>query len=214
MRSYGQYCSLAKALDAVGDRWSLLVVRELWLRGECRYTDLLHGLPGIATNLLADRLRQLEAAGVIERADVPPPVASTVFRLTEAGRELEPALVALARWGTRFMADDTGPAAFKAHWLAFPVAEYLVDSDPGAGPVTVVVRVAGEEVVIRADGGRVNTGPGPVAEPNLVVEGPAHPVMGLLVGQLSADEAAALGVDLRGDGGVLDRLRPSQPAPA
>ena len=74
MRSYGQYCSLAKALDAVGDRWSLLVVRELWLRGECRYTDLRHGLPGIATNLLAERLRQLETAGVIERADAPPPV--------------------------------------------------------------------------------------------------------------------------------------------
>src|SRR5487761_1479809 len=68
MRSYGQFCALAKALDAIGDRWSLLIVRELMLLGPCRYTDLMRGLPGIATNLLADRLRDLEAAGVVRRA--------------------------------------------------------------------------------------------------------------------------------------------------
>ena len=69
MRSYGQYCSVAKALDILGDRWTLLILRELLARGACRYTDLRAGLPGIATNLLADRLRELEAAGIVERAD-------------------------------------------------------------------------------------------------------------------------------------------------
>ena len=89
MRSYGQYCAVAKALDVVGDRWSLLIVRELLLREACRYTDLLEGLPGIATNLLADRLRELESAGVVCREGAPPPIAATLFRLTDRGRELQ-----------------------------------------------------------------------------------------------------------------------------
>src|ERR1700684_3975062 len=85
MRSYGQYCSIAKALDVVGDRWTLLIVRELLIRGACRYTDLKDGLPGIATNLLADRLRELESAALIRREDAPPPVATTLFHLTDTG---------------------------------------------------------------------------------------------------------------------------------
>src|SRR5690349_25102414 len=85
MRSYGQYCSVAKALDVVGDRWTLLIVRELLLQGPCRYTDLRNGLPGIATNLLADRLNELEGAGLVRREEAAPPVATTLFRLTEAG---------------------------------------------------------------------------------------------------------------------------------
>ena len=93
MRSYGQYCAMAKALDLVGDRWTLLIVRELLLRGQCRYTDLRQGLPGIATNLLAERLRELEQAGVIRREAAPPPVATTVFRLTRRGEELAPVFV-------------------------------------------------------------------------------------------------------------------------
>ena len=93
MRSYGQYCSIAKALDVVGDRWTLLIVRELLLQGPCRYTDLKNGLPGIATNLLSDRLRELEAAGLVSAARTrrrpsPPPS----FPLTETGAELEPVL--------------------------------------------------------------------------------------------------------------------------
>ena len=82
MRSYGQYCALAKALDVLGDRWTLLIVRELMLAGPSRYTDLRNGLPGIATNLLSDRLRELEAAGVVAREQAPPPVATTLFSLT------------------------------------------------------------------------------------------------------------------------------------
>ena len=85
MRSYGQYCSIAKALDVIGDRWTILIIRELLIRGACRYTDLKNGLPGIATNLLSDRIRELESAGLIRREDAPPPIAATVFRLTETG---------------------------------------------------------------------------------------------------------------------------------
>ena len=87
MRSYGQYCSIAKALDVVGDRWTLLIIRELLIRGACRYTDLKDGLPGIATNLLADRIRELESAGLIRREEAPPPVATTLFHLTDTGAD-------------------------------------------------------------------------------------------------------------------------------
>src|ERR1700761_5615485 len=99
MRSYGQYCSIAKALDVVGDRWTLLIIRELLIRGACRYTDLKDGLPGIATNLLADRLAELEAGGLIRREEAPPPVATALFHLTDTGASLLPVIGAIARWG-------------------------------------------------------------------------------------------------------------------
>src|SRR3984957_17610884 len=108
MRSYGQYCSVAKALDVIGDRWTLLIVRELLVGAPCRYTDLKNGLPGIATNLLADRIRELEAAGLVRREEAPPPVATTLVHLTETGAALEPVLKALGSWGMRFMAYPEG----------------------------------------------------------------------------------------------------------
>src|SRR3989442_1936432 len=101
-RSYDQYCAVARGLDVIGDRWTLLLVRDLLL-GPKRYKDLLNGLPGIGTNLLADRLHELEGAGLIERTVLPPPAGSTVYQLTEAGEALEPAMVALGRLGARFL---------------------------------------------------------------------------------------------------------------
>src|ERR1700691_6206768 len=103
MRSYGQYCSIAKALDVVGDRWTLLIVRELLIRGACLYTDLEAGLPGIATTLLAARLRELESAGLIRREDAPPPIATTLFHLTDTGAGVLPVIEAIARWGIELM---------------------------------------------------------------------------------------------------------------
>src|SRR6476661_31064 len=99
MRSYDDPCGIARALDAVGERWSLLVVRELVL-GPKRFTDLQHGLPGVSTDILAARLRGLEEAGVVRRAALPPPAAAKVYELTDRGRELEPVLHALGRWGS------------------------------------------------------------------------------------------------------------------
>src|SRR6516164_6221440 len=115
MRSYGQYCSIAKALDVVGDRWTLLIIRELMIRGACRYTDLKNRLPGIATNLLSDRIRELEAAGLIRREDAPPPVATTLFHLTGARAELEPVLDAIGRWGIRYMPQPAEGNEFRGH---------------------------------------------------------------------------------------------------
>ena len=101
-RSYDQYCGLARALDVVGERWTLLIVRNLLL-GPRRYTDLHDELPGITTNLLAKRLRELEQLGLIEKEERPPPVPSTVYRLTALGAALEPPIMELARWGGRFL---------------------------------------------------------------------------------------------------------------
>jgi DNA-binding HxlR family transcriptional regulator len=99
-RTYGDPCGIARALDLVGERWALLVVREL-VFGPKRFTDLRAGLPNLGPDVLAQRLRDLEHAGVVERRTLPPPAGSRVYELTERGRELEPVLLALGRWGTR-----------------------------------------------------------------------------------------------------------------
>jgi DNA-binding HxlR family transcriptional regulator len=99
-RTYGDRCGIARALDLVGERWALLVVRELLL-GPKRFTDLRAGLPNIGPDVLAQRLRDLEANGIVERATLPPPAASQVYGLTDWGRELEPVILGLGRWGSR-----------------------------------------------------------------------------------------------------------------
>jgi len=214
VRSYGQYCGVARALDAVGDRWNLLIVRELLLRGPCRYTDLQHGLPGIATNLLAERLRDLEAVGVVSRQAAPPPVATTLFELTESGRELEPVLRALGRWGSRFMGESPEGDAFRVHWLAFPVAEYWVDNDPEAGPLSIAVHTGEEAAVIEASGGQLDVRLGPAQSPDLVLSGDPQTILGLLVGRLSPAEARRRGLRSHGDIGLLRRFRPEHRPPA
>ncbi len=111
---------MAKSLDVVGDRWTLLIVRELALQGPCRYTDLRNGLPGIATNLLADRLRELEHAGVASRREAPPPIATTLFHLTPRGEELRPVLEDLTRWGLPLMTTQDPKDAVRSHWPESP----------------------------------------------------------------------------------------------
>ena len=207
MRSYGQYCSIAKALDAVGDRWTLLIIRELMIRGACRYTDLKNGLPGIATNMLSDRIRELEAAGLIRREDAPPPVATTLFQLTEAGERLHPVLDALAQWGVRYMVE--GPAAgdeFRGQWFAFPAEFFLHDRDPDGPPLAIELRAADGPVVVEVSGGAVRTRLGSAAEPDLVIDGEPHLILALLSGNLGADELASQGLRLSGDIGVLQRV--------
>jgi DNA-binding HxlR family transcriptional regulator len=100
MRTYCDGCAAAHALDLIGERWALLVVRELLL-GPKRFTDLRMGLPGVSPNVLAQRLRELEGAGVVRRRKLPPPAASRVYELTEWGMELEPVIIGLGRWGAR-----------------------------------------------------------------------------------------------------------------
>jgi DNA-binding HxlR family transcriptional regulator len=216
MRSYGQYCSVAKALDVIGDRWTLLIVRELVLQGPCRYTDLKNGLPGIATNLLSDRLRDLETQGLVRREEAPPPVATTLFHLTEAGAELEPVLDALGAWGIRYMAQPDDGDEFRSHWFAFPVSLFLSDQDPDGPAVSIELRTAGRPAVIEVSGGSVRTrlGTDPsTPSPDLVLDGPPRLILGLLSARLTPAQARDLGLTMAGDTAVLRRLQP-QPATA
>jgi DNA-binding HxlR family transcriptional regulator len=213
VRSYGQYCSIAKALDVVGDRWTLLIIRELLIRGACRYTDLRNGLPGIATNLLSDRIRELESAGLIRREDAPPPIATTLFHLTEAGAELLPVLDAIGRWGTRYMVEPADGDEFRGHWFTFPVWFYLHDRDPDGRPVSIELRTAGGPTVIEVSGGSARTRLGTAAAPDLILQGEPQLILALFSGHLTAAGAADRGLHVSGDIGVLDRVLP-EPAAA
>jgi DNA-binding HxlR family transcriptional regulator len=124
MKSYNQYCSLALALDRVGERWNLLIIRELLL-GEKRYSDLLNGLPGIASNLLAKRLKQLETDGIIERKIIPPPTPAELYQLTQLGKELEQPIKSLIRWAARWMIDRNTQQQFRSHWLVLALKTLL-----------------------------------------------------------------------------------------
>ena len=206
MRSYGQYCSVAKALDVVGDRWTLLIVRELLLQGPSRYTDLRGALPGIATNMLADRLRELEAAGLVRREEAEPPVATALFRLTDTGAELSPIVNALGAWGVRYMAEPAESDEFRNHWFAFPASLFLHDREPEGPPIAIELRTTGRPAVIEVAEGVVSTRLGTTPSPDLVLDGSPKLILGLLSAHLSPDEAREAGLEIKGDAGVLERL--------
>lgn len=209
MRSYGQYCAVAKTLDVVGDRWTLLIVRELLLRGSCRYTDLQSGLPGIATNLLADRLRELEDAGIVRRFDAPPPVATPLYELSPRGRELGPVLEALGRWGTPLMFERSRSEQFRGHWLAFPARHLLTDRSPDEPPVSIEVRIGDDDVVrLETAGGGVRARSGGAKNPDAVVSGPPDAILGVLMGRLTLATAKRRGLRLEGSARALRRLQP------
>ncbi len=210
MRSYRQYCAVAKTLDVLGDRWTLLIVRELMLAGPSRYTDLRNGLPGIATNLLSERLRDLEAAGVVAREEAPPPVASTLFSLTERGETLRPVLDALGTWGVPYMAEGPAPEdAFRGRWLAWPAEQFLVDGEPDAPPVSIELRAGEDPVVVEAAHGAVRaTRAAPGGNADVVLDGPPHAILALLSGQIDVAEARRRGLSIEGEERVLARLRP------
>jgi DNA-binding HxlR family transcriptional regulator len=161
-RRYGQFCPLAKALDVLGERWTLLIVREL-LSGPKRFTDLRKGLAGLATDLLAARLRDLQEAGVIIRRDVPPPTPATVYELTERGIALKPAILELARWGRPLLrnpADDRLPdsALLLGLEAAFhPEAAVGLDE-------TYDLEVDGERVTVLVHDGTVDVTSGGASE--------------------------------------------------
>ena len=206
MRSYDEYCSLAKSLDVVGDRWTLLIVRELLLRGACRYTDLRNGLPGIATNLLADRLRELEHAGLIAREDAPPPIATTLFRLTPRGEELRPVLQDLTRWGLPLMIEERPDDAVRSHWLAWALEQMLVDLRPDAPAVTIQLLTGDQPIVIETGDGTIRTRLGRADDADATLTGQPRPILGLLLGLLELPDAQASGVEFQGDPTALDRI--------
>ena len=207
VRSYDQYCAAAKALDVVGDRWTLLIVRELLIRQPCRYTDLQYGLPGIATNLLADRLRQLEDQGVLTREAAPPPVATTVFRLTPRGEALQPVLAALGEWGVPLLQEGSDQAVFRSHWLALPLRG-LRDHAPERAPVTIEVHTADQPMLVRTVDGEVVVEPGTDPDADATITGPPPVVVELFLGRIDLKAAQARGLVLEGDATALTRITP------
>jgi DNA-binding HxlR family transcriptional regulator/putative sterol carrier protein len=185
-RTYGQFCGVARALDLVGERWSLLVIREL-LDGPKRYTDLLAGLPGIATDMLAARLRDLEAAGVVTRDTLPPPAASKVYALTALGQTLRPALIELARWGLRLLGDQ-GEAAFQAHWLALALQTMFRPARAGGLSLTVQFEIDGDPLHARIHAGVLQAGSGRAADAEVVITADPSTLV-----EIARDPAAAAG---------------------
>jgi DNA-binding HxlR family transcriptional regulator len=206
MRSYDEYCAAAKALDVVGDRWTLLIVRELALRGPCRYTDVRNGLPGIASNLLSERLRDLEHAGVIVREDAPPPIATTLFRLTPRGEELRPVLDGLVRWGIPLMVEQKPDDVVRSQWLTWAAEMMLADRRPEAPSVTLALQTGDQPITIELSDGAVRAHLGSTDRPDATLAGPPRPIMGLLLGLLELDDAKAVGVSFEGDPAVLERI--------
>ncbi len=186
----------------------MLLIRELLANGPSRYSDLRDGLPGVATNLLAERLRDLEAHGVIRSYEAPPPVATRLFELTERGTALEPVLDALARWGGPLMAQQRADDAFRSHWLLLPARLRLGDNTPTEPAACLEVRTGERPLTVTVAAGRVAAEMGAHPDPDAVVAGPPDVVLALLLGRLDLNVAEQRGVTYQGPEALLARLRP------
>ena len=198
-KRYDMYCPVAHALGLVGERWALLVVLEL-LHGPKRYTDLAENLPGIGTNILASRLRDLEEHGIVAKRILPPPAASRVYELTEYGHGLRPAIRELALWGARSLGPPSDGEELFPGWLANALDTVLAPLAPSG---RFEFRV-GEEVASLVDGEVLD---GPVEDPDVVVEGdPAGVYYMFIRRRLDC-------VSVEGDRGLLQELIAAAPAP-
>src|SRR5919205_2437011 len=200
-RSYDQFCGVARALDLVGERWALLVVRDLIL-GPKRFTDLRRGLPGIGTNILAARLKELERGGVVARRTLPPPAASVVYELTEYGRALEEPLLALGRWGATSMGPRQDGQALRSEWLAVALKAFFRPEAAADLRADIELRFEGGTFLVRIDRSSLLVEPSARNGADLVLTTEVETLIGYLAG---ADvPAAALEPD--GDEALLERL--------
>jgi DNA-binding HxlR family transcriptional regulator len=166
-KDYGQFCPVAHALELVGERWSLLIIREL-INGPKRYTDLAAALPGIGTNILAARLRDLEGANVVQKRQLPPPAAAKVYELTPYGEGLREPLYALARWGARSLSPPREDQVLARGWLVNAVRATCTG---GCVPDTVfALRVDDEAVTARFEDDELIVEPGTADDADVVVE--------------------------------------------
>jgi DNA-binding HxlR family transcriptional regulator len=200
-RSYKQYCGVARALDLVGERWALLVVRELDL-GPKRFTDLREGLPGIGTNVLATRLRELEADGIVRKVELPPPAASTVYELTEYGRRLEPAMLALGRWGAESLGPPEPAQSLRSEWFAVALRAFFQPRAARGLRATIELDLPGGPFRVKIDNGSFVAERGAAPRWDLRLSTDVETLIGFLSG--AGVPAAALKPS--GDTSLLDRL--------
>jgi DNA-binding HxlR family transcriptional regulator len=197
VRSYEQYCPLALGLDIVGDRWTLLIVRELGIRPS-RYQDIHDALPGIATNLLADRLRTLTAEGVVEVRTTPRPTVARVYVLTEWGHELYEIVLRLGRWGSRTLLAGSDGRRFLARYT-IPVIQaiYGIDADrSGLAPLTLRIDGGGERVHVTLSPEGVDAEIDEADRPaDVTLDGGPEAILGLLAGVVDPRTAAGFHAD-------------------
>ena len=200
-----QYCPVVHALSLVGERWSLLIVREL-LRGPKRYTDIEHGLPGIPSNILSSRLRDLEAGGVVEKRKLPPPAASTVYELTQYGRGLEAPMHALARWGARSLGPPKPEDELYEDWGLNALRAVFNPERAKGLTATLVLKIDDDAFTAYVRDGALETECGAAADADLVVETDKETFFFLCSRELEPIEALAAGrVRCTGDETLLDR---------
>jgi DNA-binding HxlR family transcriptional regulator len=201
-RTYDQYCALAKALDVVGERWTLLIVRELFA-GPQRFSDLLQTLPGIGNGLLATRLREMQAAGLIEVHELPPPAASRVYQLTRRGRQLDEAVTALGRWGDALLASPNSEEHRHPLWLLQSLAartRHLPNSAPELARLDVDILLDDEHLHLRIRSGRAMAGRGPHSHPQATITMTGETLYALKQEQTQVEEAVEAGqIEIRGD---------------
>jgi DNA-binding HxlR family transcriptional regulator len=192
-RSYHQYCATARTLDLVGERWTLLLVREL-LTGPVRFGDLLANLPGMGTGLLASRLKSLREAGLVEQVTLPPPARTAAYALTEAGAELEPVVLALARWGMRWtMAEPADEDEFRPGWAVLGL-QAVFDAEAAAGVRLVYeFRVDDDVFHARIDDGTIESVHGPAHRPDVVLETGAAAFRDLAAGRAALTDLVRSG---------------------
>ncbi|MEU7383009.1 MULTISPECIES: winged helix-turn-helix transcriptional regulator [unclassified Streptomyces] len=206
-RSYDQFCSAARALDAVGDRWTLLIVREL-LAGPRRYTDLHADLPGVSTDMLASRLKDMERDGLTTRRRLPPPGAVQVYELTSRGRALLPVLQALGEWGQDGLGERRPTDALRAHWFALPLLRALEEAGIEAGVVEVGLDEGDFHLYVGAEEGPLyGYGPAP-EEPDARLALDSATCTAVSRGELGLAAAVRDGrVEVTGDGAPAKALR-------
>lgn len=191
-RTYAQYCALAHALDIVGERWTLLIVRELFA-GPQRFSDLLQTLPGIGNGLLATRLREMQESGLIETVELPPPAAIRVYQLTSTGRQLDEAVTALGRWGAGRLAAPTPNLHQHPLWLLQSLAARTRRSSVHMSALNIDVQLDGQRHHLRIRSGRAVAGRGPHHEPQACIYSTSEILYALSRGQMSIAEALTAG---------------------
>lgn len=205
-KTYGQFCALARSLDVVGERWTLLIVREL-LPGPMRYTELKTSLKGIATNLLAERLRVMEANGIVERRLED---AGVAYALTTWGEGLREPMEALGRWGAPLLATGRGDDAFQPRWLTLALPA-LLRGTTSSTPVELGIETDDFTMVLRINEEGPSASVRPDDMPETLLIAPPEVVIGLAAGAISIEQAVATG-EFHGDLTVLRAIFTRDPS--
>lgn len=204
-RAYGQFCGFARALEIVGERWALMIIRDL-LVGPKRFTDLHRGLPGIPTNVLTARLKEFEEAGIVRRRALPRPERGVVYELTSYGTQLEDTVVHLGRWGAKLLCEPRPDEIVTPDSLIMALRSTFRREAARKLHVGYELRLGEIVLHARIDDGKIEAGAGPLTAPDLIIEaGPG--IKFLMSGEMSPAEAIANGtVHLTGDARLLERF--------